>query len=191
MSTVATPLMTADEFFDWANQSENRDRHFELERGEIVPMPPPGERHCVVCGNATGLFWNYTRQIGRGRVCPNDMGLILERDPDTVRGPELAIYLSTKKYSELSLRFPADLPDAIVEALSPTDRFQKMLKRIHLFLNKGVGVVMLADPDSQTLSIHRLHESAKVFEIGEEIAGIAELPDFRCKVADYFVSTGE
>src|SRR6266478_3488347 len=111
MATVATKPMTAEEFYDWANLPENADNHFELEHGEIVPMPRPGERHCVVCGNATGLFWNYTRQLGRGRVCPNGMGIILERDPDTVRGPDVAIYLSGRSYAELNRKYPEEMPN--------------------------------------------------------------------------------
>jgi hypothetical protein len=31
--------MTAEEFFDWANSPENSDRHFELERGEVIDNP--------------------------------------------------------------------------------------------------------------------------------------------------------
>ena len=43
MATVATKLLTAEEFYEWANRPENRDKYCELERGEIVEMPPPGE----------------------------------------------------------------------------------------------------------------------------------------------------
>src|SRR4051812_760928 len=86
MSTVAAKMMTADEFFDWSHLPENRDRHFELERGEIVEISRPGERQGVVCGNAVGILGSYTRQRRRGYVCSNDIGLILEREPDTVRG---------------------------------------------------------------------------------------------------------
>ncbi len=190
MSTVATPLMTADEFFDWANRPENRDLKFELDQGEIVEVSLAGERHCVVCGNASWLFGNYIRQLNRGRVCPNDMGIILDRDPDTVRGPDLALYLGGRAYTELSVRFPIELPDLIVEVISPNDRMGKMLKRINLFLEKGVPIVFLADPDGQTVSIHRPDKAVKVLEIGEEITGLAELPDFHCRVADFFVSLG-
>ena len=104
MATVATKPMTADEFFDWANRAENNDRRFELDQGEIVPMPSPGERHGVVCANASWVFGSYIRQRNCVRVCTNDVGLILERDPATVRGPDLAVYLSGRAYSELSRR---------------------------------------------------------------------------------------
>lgn len=97
MATAESKLLTAEEFFDWTNRPENRDRHFELEEGEIVEMSRPGERHGVVCSNANGILWSYTRQLKQGYVCCNDTGLILKRGPDTVRGPDVALSLESKK----------------------------------------------------------------------------------------------
>ena len=87
MASVATKLMTADEFYEWTHRAENRDRHFELEQGKVVERSRPGEKHGVVCHNVNYLFGGYLRQRRRGRVCANDTGLILQRNPDTVRGP--------------------------------------------------------------------------------------------------------
>src|SRR5437588_12928955 len=101
MSIAPTKLMTAEEFFDWANRPENRDRVCELDQGEIVEMSRPSELHCSTVGNIAWVMGNYVRQLKRGRVCPNDMGLVLERDPDTVRGADVAVYLDPKKNSEL------------------------------------------------------------------------------------------
>src|SRR5437870_508945 len=105
MATEATKTMTAEEFFDWMHQPENRDRHCELEEGEIVEMSLPGERHGVVCGNAAWLLGNYTRMRRRGHVCTNDTGLILERDPDTVRGADVALYDEERRYEDLDLKY--------------------------------------------------------------------------------------
>ena len=83
MSTPASEKMTADEFFDWCNLSENRDRHFELEQGQVVESPRSGERHGVVCTNVGWILGNYTFGRRKGYVCANNTGLILGRDPDT------------------------------------------------------------------------------------------------------------
>ena len=45
MATVSPPKMTAEEFFAWANRPENSDRRLELDRGEVVEMPPPKKSH--------------------------------------------------------------------------------------------------------------------------------------------------
>src|SRR5579872_5764598 len=109
MATAATKTMTAEEFFEWVHRPENRDRHFELEEGEIVEMSLPGERHGVVCGNANGVMSRHSHQKGEGYVCCN-IGLILERDPDTVRGVDVALYTESRRYDELSLKYTERLP---------------------------------------------------------------------------------
>lgn len=186
MATVATKLLTAEEFFDWANLPENRDLRFELEKGEIVPVSLPGERHCAVCGNVTGILWNYTRQQGKGYVCPNDMGLILERDPDTVRGPDVALYTNKASYQDLNPKFSQKLPTLIVEVLSPSDRPNRMMKRIKEFLSRGVPMVWLLDPEARDLTVHRLNHPGQFIGEQDEVADLAELPGFRCPVRDFF-----
>ena len=58
-TATATDLMTAEAFFAWVHRPENADRWFELERGKVIEMPPPGHRHGVVCGTSAG-FWAIT-----------------------------------------------------------------------------------------------------------------------------------
>jgi Uma2 family endonuclease len=45
MATVQTKLMTAEEFWDFVHRPENRDRSFDLVRGEVVEMSLSGKRH--------------------------------------------------------------------------------------------------------------------------------------------------
>src|SRR5947199_9538843 len=98
MSTAATNRrMSADEFFAWCNRPENRDRHFELDRGEVVEVSRPGERHGFVCLNVGAILRNYAYQRRKGYACSNDTGLILGRDPDTVRGPDLVFYDAVRR----------------------------------------------------------------------------------------------
>ncbi len=191
MATAATKLMTAEEFFDWSNLPENRDRHCELEEGEIVEMSLPGEQHGVVCGNAVWLLGNYTRTRAKGYVCSNDTGLILERDPDTVRGADIALYDEFRRYQDLKLKYTERLPTLAVEVLSPTDRTGKMLGRISKFLAKGIALVWLLDPDACNVTIFRPGQEPLVLEENEELTGMEVLPDFRCRVGELFVVPGE
>jgi len=191
MATVLSKLMTAEEFYDFVNAPRNRDRHFELEAGKVVKMSRPGERHCVVCGNGVGILWAYTRQRKKGYVCSHDMGLVLERDPDTVRGPDISLYLENRKFTELETKWPKRLPKLIVEVMSPTDRMGKMLKRIAKFLKKGVAMAWLLDPQDESLTIFLPNREPIVLERDEEVGDLKLLPEFRCKVAEFFAMQGE
>jgi Uma2 family endonuclease len=191
MSSVATKLMTAEEFYDFVNEPRNRDRHFELEKGKVVKVSRPGEKHCFVCANGVRMLGNYTHEKKKGYVCSHDMGLVLERNPDTVRGPDISLYLESRKYSELDMKWPKRLPKLIVEVMSPNDRMSKMLKRIAKFLRKGVAMAWLLDPEDETLTIFMPNKEPIVLERDEELSGLKLLPDFRCKVADFFAMAGE
>ena len=190
MASVLSKLMTAEEFFDFVNDPRNRDRHYELEAGKVVKVSRPGEIHGVVCGNGVWLLGNYTRQIKKGYVCA-DTGLVLQRDPDTVRGPDIAMYLEARKFKQLEKKWPKRLPKLIVEVMSPTDRMAKMLKRIAKFLKKGVAMVWLLDPEDESLTIFLPNKEPVVLERDEEVAGLKLMPDFRCKVSDFFVMPGD
>jgi Uma2 family endonuclease len=192
MSTVATPTrLTAEEFFDWVNQSSNRDRHFELERGEVVEMARPGERHGFVCLNVGRILLNYTYQRRQGYACSNDTGLLLERDPDTVRGPDVVLYTHGRRYDDLQVRWSDQPPTLAVEVLSPSDSWGAMTRRITKFLQHGVRVVWLVDPEGRTVTLYRANHLPQVLEGEDELAGLEELPDFRCRVAEFFCLPGE
>jgi Uma2 family endonuclease len=191
MSTVAAGRMTAEEFFAWANHPENRDRHFELERGKVVEVSRPRERHGFICGNVARILGNFTFQRHKGYVCSNDTGLVVERDPDTVRGPDVVLYDEVRRYDELETRYPDRLPKLAVEVLSPNDQWGKVTQRINLFLTRGIPLVWLVDPAGRTVTVYRPSQLPQVVEEDEELTGGEILPDFRCRAAEFFFLAGE
>jgi Uma2 family endonuclease len=191
MASISTPLMTAEEFFEWASRPENQDKYCELERGEIVPMPPPGEIHGILCAWIAYLLWTYVLKRGQGRVASNDMGLIVARDPDTVRGPDIMLFAESRRLEDLSPRYPDQLPLLIVEVLSPSDNWGKTLIRVGQYLKRGVALVWVVDPDSRTVSVHRRGQDLPaVRDEMEDLTGEDVLPDFRCRVAELFTFPG-
>src|ERR671935_1003598 len=103
MSTAGTTTrrMTAEEFAEWAGRPENNDKWFELVRGEVIELPPPLKRHGVVAWNVARALDAYVHERGKGYLTINDAGVILERDPDTVRGPDVALYEDAQTFAEL------------------------------------------------------------------------------------------
>lgn len=186
MTTAATKRMTAEEFHEWVNRPENRDRHFELERGEVVEVSRPTLQHGVVCGNVGWVLNNYVRQRRRGVVCGNDAGIVLERDPDTVRGPDVTLYEGLRRFEDLPVKPSDRLPRLAVEVLSPNDRWAKVIRRINELLQRGVPLVWLVDPESRNVTVHRMNQLPQVVEENEELTGDGVLPDLRCRVADFF-----
>lgn len=137
------------------------------------------------------ILVGYTLAIKRGHVTSNDTGIVLERDPDTVRGADVALYMEKVRYRQLKVKYLKQLPKLIVEVMSPNDRMGRMLKRIAKFLKEGVAMAWLLDPEDETLTIFMSNKEPIVLERDEEVAGLKLLPDFRCKVADFFEMPGE
>ncbi len=192
MSTeTATKLMSADEFCDWVMRPENQARHYELERGKVVEVSRPGERHGLVCGNVVTMLNLYVRKRRRGYVLSNDPGVILERDPDTVRGPDVAYFEKGKGYDQMNPKFIEDAPTLVVEVWSPTDRVGKVTRRIREFLKAGVRLVWLIDPEARDVTVYRPGQDDYVVEAGQELTGDDVLPAFSCPVAEFFFSPEE
>jgi Uma2 family endonuclease len=183
--------MNAEEFFDWCNRPENRDRHFELERGEVVEVSRPGERHGFVCVSIAAILHTYAVQRRKGYALGNDTGVILERGPDTVRGPDVVFYDQARRYDDLSPRYCEHPPALAVEVLSPNDKWAKVTRRIAQFLGQGVAVVWVVDPEGRSVTVYRPSQLPQVFEGDDELTGDPELPGFRCRVAGLFYLPGE
>src|SRR5262245_47612366 len=130
MATTATKLMTAEEFFDWCHRPENQDRDFELVRGEVVEMTKPGRRHGLVCGNVARILGNFAVRRKKGYVCANDTGVLVERDPDTVRGPDLLFLEDVQSYEQVALKYGDAPPLLSIEILSPNDSIGEIMERV-------------------------------------------------------------
>jgi Uma2 family endonuclease len=189
MATNTIPKkMTAEQFFVWANNPKNGDRKWELEDGKVVEMPSPGERHAFVCWLAICLMSDYVRSRGIGYLLTNDCGLIVRRRPDTVRGPDIMLFLERGEVTKMNAGFCDKIPALIIEILSPSDTMRKTTVRVNQYLKRGVRLIWVIDPVEQIVYIHRPEEFGKVLDDSEELTGNGILPDFRCKVSEFFTS---
>ncbi|HBI45949.1 MAG TPA: hypothetical protein DDY78_24295 [Planctomycetales bacterium] len=182
--------MTAREFFNWVHCPENEARFFELDRGEVVELSRPGKYHGFVCGNVAGILRNFAIQRRKGYVCTNDAGVLVERDPDTVRGPDVTFYEDDQSLDNMERQYAERPPLLAVEVLSPNDRINKTNRRIAQMLRGGVAIVWLVDPDSRDVSVYRIGQDPLLLLEAQELTGDPVLADFRCQVAEFFAMPG-
>lgn len=187
----AAKRMTAAEFWDFCHLPENRNRDFELVRGEVTEMPRPTRRHGVVALEAGYRLRMYAAQVGRGYVASNDSGVILEEDPDTVVGPDVAYYLDAATFDELHPKWGEDVPVLAVEVLSPNDKLSKVNGKVRDYLGSGVKVVWLVDYEERRVTVYRPDRTLEVFDAGGVLTGGDELPGLSVAVADLFKLPGE
>ncbi len=177
-------LITAEEF----QEMDLGEGLHELVRGEIIEVPPAGAEHGVVCVNVSFILATYARQTGHGTVMSNDSGVVTERGPDSVRGPDLCYYSQARMpRSEIPKGWPTIMPDVVVEVVSINNRPAEMLGKVGEYLAAGIFLVLIVSPDRRSVAIYRPDEPISTI-LGEEdhIEGLPELPGFRCAVADFF-----
>jgi Uma2 family endonuclease len=191
MSTgTATTLMTAEEFYDWVRRPENENRWFELVRGEVIELPPPAKRHGVVSANVARILGNYTLSKNLGYVACNDSGVILERSPDTVRGPDVAVYQDATSFDDLHPKYGEVPPRLAVEVLSPNDNAGKVASKIADYLKCGVELVWLINPQDRNVIVYRPEKNPNELPGDAELTGDDVLPGFHCRVAEFFFVPG-
>lgn len=108
-----------------------------------------------------------------------------------MRGVDVVLYLESIAYDALEAKYTTRLPNLAAEVMSPNDRMNKMLRRIAIFLEKGVPLVWLLDPEARDCTVFRPNLPNVYLEEADELTGMDVLPDFRCRVADFFVMPGE
>jgi Uma2 family endonuclease len=186
MATVETRRMSADEFWEWAIRPENEAKNYELDHGAVVEMPTPGELHGVLCSMLAHLLWSYVFRRGAGYVCGNDTGLLVQRDPDTVRGPDVMVFDEPKRLESLSKKYAVGVPKLVVEVLSPSDNQGKVNRRIGQYLRRGVPLVWLVDPEPRIITVYRPEKEMYTRDETDELTGEDVLPELRVRVADVF-----
>jgi Uma2 family endonuclease len=190
-SATTTNLMTAEEFADFVLRPENEGKSFDLVKGKVVEMSRAGELHCLVCSNLTFLLEAYVRQRKQGSVLCNDPGVLLDRDPDTVRGPDVVFFAASKKYTEANPKWIEETPTLAIEVLSPNDRPGKINQKVADFLAAGVKMVWVIDPEDRNVAIYRPNSTFVMLDSTQELDGGDILSGFRCPVAEFFYSAGD
>jgi Uma2 family endonuclease len=151
-TTESSSLMTAEQYA----LHPNSGRPTELVRGRIIEMNVPYPRHGQVCGAAFEILNSFAKSHDLGHVLSNDSGVITERNPDSVRGADVAFYsFSRVSRGRLPQGYLSISPEIVIEVRSEFDRWSKLFAKASEYLDAGVVVVCLLDPDNDTIYVVR------------------------------------
>lgn len=175
------PIRTAEELY----AHPDRER-YELVRGRLRVCEPPGGEHGRVAMRLGSLVHTYVERHDLGAVLV-ESGYILERHPDTVRGPDIS-FVSKARMGANSIpkAFIPGTPDLAVEVLSPNDRPSETAERIADYFGAGARLVWVVDPDRLCVVVH--HPGGRAAELGrgDMLDGEDVVPGFQCDVAEVF-----
>ena len=183
MATTKLKLLTADDLIHLSSQGVRG----ELIRGVLYETMPTGHEHGRVLINLGSELRIFTKPRSLGTVVGGDVGVRLERDPDTVRAPDVAFF-STEKAPppELAARYAEVVPELLAEIVSPNDTARELREKAEVWLGFGVGLVWVVNPDTRTVDVHRRGLPITTLTDQDVLDGLDILPGFTCAVSDVF-----
>lgn len=183
MATIAEALMTAEEF----GRRPDPGHPEELVQGRIVDMPPPDRRHGYVCFQAGYRLRPFIDEHDLGRVISNDSGVITGRDPDTVRGADVAYYSYARlPKGPLPTGYGPEIPELVVEVRSASDRWSEVLEKVAEYLSAGVLVVVVLDPEPQVAHVFGADDPPRTLGAEDELVLPGLLEGFHVRVSRFF-----
>ena len=190
-ASPATTRMTVEQFHAWACRPENIERSFELDCGEVTEVPPPIRGHGFYCWLVIKALTEYVTRRGTGHLLTNDTGIIVGRDPDILRGADVMVFLRPPTTTDFQGKYVEDIPELIVEIVSPSDTPKQLNRRVGQYIRRGIPLVWLIDPTLRIVTIYRPKELNKVLDETDELTGNGVLPEFSCRVAELFAMPGQ
>jgi Uma2 family endonuclease len=159
----------------------------ELVKGEIVRMSPGGIRHSRVTGNAFSLLDSHCRQHDLGRVLTGEAGVVVARQPDTVRGADIA-FISYRRLAKgrVGDGFLHQPPEFVIEVLAKDtswDRIEEKIGEYHAF---GVDLVWVLDPQTLTLRSYPSSGPPALFRDADDVSADPAVQGFSVRVSRFF-----
>jgi Uma2 family endonuclease len=181
-AAVGKRTYTGEELWELCQAGES----YELVKGELREMPPGGEEHGFRGMRIPLYFGHYVVENNLGEVSLAETGFYLQRNPDTVRAPDMAFIARERLPEKLSPKWSEIIPDLILEVVSPNDTEEAVKEKIGEWLAAGVRLAWLVSPRARTVRVYRSLEDSHVLTEADTLDGGDVAPGFSLPVARVF-----
>ena len=181
--TTETELLTAADLLRLHSQGVRG----ELIRGVLRETMSTGVEHGEIVMHLARHLGNYIAPRHLGRLIGSDSGVRLERDPDTVREPDVA-FISAERMpiGERITTYSDVVPDLVIEIVSPSDDLDNVFNKARMWLSFGVRLVWVVHPDTRSVDVHRDGRNVMPMDEHGVLDGEDVLPGFSCPVSSIF-----
>jgi Uma2 family endonuclease len=180
-----TVNLTDEQFYQLCQK--NQDLQFELtSTGELIIMPPVGGES----GNREAEFiidlgiWN--RQTKLGYTFSSSTIFKLPNGAD--RSPDAA-WIKKERWEALTpeqkRKFPPIAPDFVIELRSATDSLETLRQKMQEYMDAGVKLAWLINPQQQQVEIYRLGKDVELRNLPTELLDEDILPGFSLSLDCY------
>ena len=181
--TQQRTILTSEEFF---REYAHRDGDFELVKGEVIEMSPPGVGHGYIAVNVSREMSFFVLQHDLGVVLV-ESGFRIERGPDTVRGPDVSFIVKERLAGgRLPIGYFDGAPDLAVEVVSPSDTAASIEAKVNEYLANGTRRVWVIYPDTRTVVVHSPNNVSTRYCEGDVLTDEELLPGFSLPLSVIF-----
>lgn len=157
---------------------------YTLLRGVLYRAPPPQARHGRIISTITRHVGNVVDERHLG-VIYDQSGFTFTLDPDTLLGPDLS-FVRKDRVPDDEDAYPIMAPDLVVEVVSPSQSEPSIVEKTAIYLEAGVRLVWIFEPDQRAVLVHRANGTRSVLTERDESDGEDVLPGFRMPVGWFF-----
>lgn len=151
-SPVSERLMTADEF--WELPEPEHGGRMELVAGRVVTEMPVGRLHAKLAARLARFLGDFVERLRLGEVHV-ELGHRTEREPDSVRAPDVSFVTASRLAGMSDDGFVEDSPTLAIEVMSKNDRESEVAQKVEEYLDAGAERVWIVRPKNRTVTVHR------------------------------------
>ena len=167
---------------------ENPDLRFEIDsNGKLIIMSPTGSESGKRNGDLLIQVGIWNRQSKLGIVFDSSTGFKLSNG--ATRSPDVS-WIISDRWNSLSDKqkrsfAPID-PDFVIELLSPTDNLSTTQQKMSEYMDCGVKLGWLINPDEKEVEIYRLGKNKEILDNPSSLSGEDILPGLTIDLTEIF-----
>ena len=133
-----------------------------------------------------GRLDEHVTRLGLGTVLV-EAGYVLERGPDTVRGPDVSFVSAARLPPDrIPEQFISGPPDLAVEILSPGDLWSAIEEKVADYLTGGARRVWVVDPRERRVIVRYADRPPRALTDRDILDGEDVVPGFALPLAELF-----
>ncbi len=125
-------------------ESLPREGRYEIIDGRLIEMSPAGGWHSRAVARISARLVRLLEERGMGYVFAGELGLVIKREPLTLRASDIAFY-SRERLREVPRGFLQEPPDLVVEVIAEETSMEYFEEKLKDYLNFGVGRLVFVD----------------------------------------------
>jgi Uma2 family endonuclease len=167
---------------------QNPETKFERNTaGQLIVMPPTGSESGKLNMSLAAQIWYWNDRTKMGIVFDSSTGFKLSNG--AVRSPDVS-WIDLSRWNSLTKKqqrgfAPID-PDLVIELMSPTDELSGLQGKMIEYIDCGVKLGWLINPDEKQVEIYSLGQNKKVLNAPKTLSGEIVLPNLVVDLTEIF-----